>query len=156
MPRKRLSAGPGLAAPAVQPDFDVVIVGAGAAGIAAARRIAVAGRSYVVLEASDRWGGRCFTDMRTFRIPMSAGRVGSTCPMSIPWRSSRSRRGSTSTRYGRASGCGSAAQRARERSGSLASLVRCNRGISDATRGKVDVSCVLAYQARLGIFALLT
>jgi phytoene dehydrogenase-like protein len=79
MPRKRLSAGPGLAAPAVQPDFDVVIVGAGAAGIAAARRIAVAGRSYVVLEASDRWGGRCFTDMRTFRIPMSAGRVGSTC-----------------------------------------------------------------------------
>jgi hypothetical protein len=38
----------------------------------------------------------------------------------------------------------------------LASLVRCNRGISDATRGKVDVSCVLAYQAHLGIFALLT
>src|SRR6202162_2980980 len=65
--------GPVLAAPAVQPDFDVVIVGAGAAGIAAARRIAAAGRRDVVLEASDRWGGRCFTDMRTFRIPYERG-----------------------------------------------------------------------------------
>jgi heterodisulfide reductase subunit A-like polyferredoxin len=45
----------------------------GAAGIAAARRIATAGRSYVVLEASDRWGGRCFTDMRTFGIPYERG-----------------------------------------------------------------------------------
>ena len=42
-------------AAAVRPDFDVMIVGAGAAGIAAARRIAAAGRRYV-LEASDRWG----------------------------------------------------------------------------------------------------
>jgi phytoene dehydrogenase-like protein len=68
-----VAAGPVFAAPAVQPDFDVVIVGAGAAGIAAARRIAGAGRSYVVLEASDRWGGRCFTDMRTFGIPYERG-----------------------------------------------------------------------------------
>jgi phytoene dehydrogenase-like protein len=32
-----------------------------------------AGRSYLVLEASDRWGGRCFTDMRTFGIPYERG-----------------------------------------------------------------------------------
>ena len=67
------AAGPVLAAPAVQPDFDAVIAGAGAAGIAAARRMAAAGRRYVVLEASDRWGGRCFTDVRTFRIPYERG-----------------------------------------------------------------------------------
>ena len=68
-----LAAGPVLAAPAVRPDFDVVIVGAGAAGIAAARRVAAAGRSYVVLEASDRWGGRCLTDVKTFGIPYERG-----------------------------------------------------------------------------------
>lgn len=39
-------------------DFDVVVVGAGAAGLAAARRIAAAGRSCVVLEAAARPGGR--------------------------------------------------------------------------------------------------
>lgn len=39
-------------------DFDVVIVGAGAAGIAAARHVAASGRSHVVLEAASRPGGR--------------------------------------------------------------------------------------------------
>lgn len=39
-------------------DFDVAIVGAGAAGIAAARRVAAAGKTYVVLEAAGRPGGR--------------------------------------------------------------------------------------------------
>src|SRR6516225_8971597 len=68
-----VAAAPALAAPAVHADFDVLIVGAGAAGIAAARRLARAGRRFVVLEASDRWGGRCFTDTRTFRIPYERG-----------------------------------------------------------------------------------
>src|SRR5262245_63309259 len=68
-----VAAAPVSATAAVQPDFDVVIVGAGAAGVAAARRIAAAGRKFVVLEASDRWGGRCFTDMRCFRVPYERG-----------------------------------------------------------------------------------
>jgi monoamine oxidase len=42
--------------------FDVAIVGAGAAGLAAAREIARAGKTFVVLEARDRIGGRAFTD----------------------------------------------------------------------------------------------
>ena len=40
---------------------DVAIVGAGAAGIAAARALAVTGLSYRVLEARDRVGGRTWT-----------------------------------------------------------------------------------------------
>jgi len=40
---------------------DVIVVGAGAAGLAAASRLARAGRSVLVLEARERIGGRCDT-----------------------------------------------------------------------------------------------
>ncbi|WP_371344843.1 flavin monoamine oxidase family protein [Ancylobacter sp. IITR112] len=43
-------------------DVDVVIIGGGAAGIAAARRVAEARRSYVLLEAGPRLGGRARTE----------------------------------------------------------------------------------------------
>ena len=42
-------------------DIDVVIVGGGAAGIGAARRLAKSGRSALLLEASSRLGGRGWT-----------------------------------------------------------------------------------------------
>jgi monoamine oxidase len=42
-------------------DFDVVIVGGGAAGIGAARELAASGRSALLLEASSRLGGRAWT-----------------------------------------------------------------------------------------------
>jgi len=42
-------------------EIDVAIVGAGAAGIAAARTLAGSGLSVLVLEARDRLGGRAFT-----------------------------------------------------------------------------------------------
>jgi monoamine oxidase len=69
-----LLARPALAAPlASAAEFDVVIIGAGAAGIAAARRIAAAGRRYALIEAADRIGGRCITDTRTFGVPFDRG-----------------------------------------------------------------------------------
>src|SRR6516164_6685624 len=52
---------------------DVIIVGAGAAGIAAARRLAAAGRRIVVLEAASEVGGRCVTDNTTFAVPYDRG-----------------------------------------------------------------------------------
>src|SRR5262249_3898862 len=41
-------------------DFDVVVIGAGIAGMAAARSLRAAGRSVRVVEARDRGGGRCY------------------------------------------------------------------------------------------------
>lgn len=52
---------------------DVVIIGAGAAGIAAARRVAAAGLTYALLEASRRPGGRAFTDGALFGRPVDLG-----------------------------------------------------------------------------------
>jgi monoamine oxidase len=48
-------------APALPASIDVAVIGAGAAGIAAARRLMQAGASVVVLEARDRIGGRAHT-----------------------------------------------------------------------------------------------
>ncbi len=52
---------------------DVAIVGAGAAGIAAARRLAAAGKRFALLEASDRVGGRCITDTKLFGVAYDRG-----------------------------------------------------------------------------------
>jgi monoamine oxidase len=69
-----LAAHPAVGAPVpVRSDVDVVIVGAGAAGIAAARRIAAAGRRYVLIEAAGHIGGRCITDTRSFGVPFDRG-----------------------------------------------------------------------------------
>jgi phytoene dehydrogenase-like protein len=68
-----LAACPSRSAISRTSEVDVVIVGAGAAGIAAARHIAEAGRQYTLLEASDHVGGRCVTDIKTFGVPFDRG-----------------------------------------------------------------------------------
>jgi monoamine oxidase len=77
----RRGAAFGLAAAAAFPnviraqtvfDVDVVVVGAGAAGVAAARELRRLGKRALVLEARDRVGGRVYTD-RSLGDPWDAG-----------------------------------------------------------------------------------
>ncbi len=52
---------------------DVVVVGAGAAGLAAARTLQENGLTTLVIEAKNRVGGRAFTDRDSFSIPFDHG-----------------------------------------------------------------------------------
>lgn len=54
-------------------ETDVVVVGAGAAGLAAAGRLQAAGVPFVLLEAKYRVGGRAFTDSATLGVPFDRG-----------------------------------------------------------------------------------
>ena len=54
-------------------EVELVIVGAGAAGLAAARRAGELGLTYVVCEAMNRIGGRAHTESATFGIPWDRG-----------------------------------------------------------------------------------
>ncbi len=62
------SAIQGLAA-----DVDVVIIGAGAAGLGAARQMMAKGKSFKLVEAGNRIGGRAFTDSNKFGVPFDLG-----------------------------------------------------------------------------------
>ena len=63
----------GTALPARAADPDVVIVGAGVAGLAAARSLMAANKNVLVVEARERIGGRAFTDSTTFGFPFDHG-----------------------------------------------------------------------------------
>ena len=54
-------------------DPDVLVIGAGCAGIAAARELAARGRSCVVLEAGPRVGGRAYTESASLGVPFDHG-----------------------------------------------------------------------------------
>lgn len=54
-------------------DPNVVIIGAGAAGIAAAHKLQELGLSYVHVEAASRAGGRAYTETSTFGVPYDHG-----------------------------------------------------------------------------------
>jgi monoamine oxidase len=67
------AAGPLRGAAQSPREPDVVIVGAGSAGIAAAEALLATGRSVVVLEAMGRVGGRAWTDTTSFGQPFDQG-----------------------------------------------------------------------------------
>ncbi len=126
-------------------DVDVIVIGAGAAGIAAGRRIAAANRKVLVLEATAVKGGRCASDT-TFAMPFDRGarwlyssdinpvvKLARGVGMDI-YPVSRGQR----IRIGRRNA------RAGETEDFLATLVRANRAITDAARGRVDMSCATA------------
>jgi len=53
-------------------DFDVVVAGAGSAGLAAGKRLAASGLSFIILEARDRIGGRAQTRVAN-GVPLDLG-----------------------------------------------------------------------------------
>jgi monoamine oxidase len=127
-------------------EADVVVIGAGAAGIAAARRILAANRKVIVIEASNQLGGRCMTDSSTFEVPFERGarwlhnpdtnqiiKLARAAGLEIVTAPSGQK-----IRIGRRNA------RAGETEDFLATLVKANRAIDDASRGKVDVSCASA------------
>ncbi|MTI09692.1 flavin monoamine oxidase family protein [Curvivirga aplysinae] len=68
-----LMAAPLILGTSIAQDVDVVIVGAGAAGISAAKELQKQGLTFVVLEAANRIGGRVHTDTSIFGVPFDMG-----------------------------------------------------------------------------------
>ena len=54
-------------------DPDVVIIGAGSAGLSAARTLIAQGKSVVIVEGAGRIGGRAYTESDTFGVPYDHG-----------------------------------------------------------------------------------
>lgn len=52
---------------------DIVVIGAGAAGLSAAKTLQTQGFDVLALEADDHVGGRCITDASTFATPFDRG-----------------------------------------------------------------------------------
>ena len=163
--REFLSASAALAvAPALRADAwgaplpreaDIVVIGAGAAGIAAARRIKAANRKVIVVEATGQIGGRCLTDTATFDVPFDRGARWMHNPDASPL--VKLARGAGLDVYpaplGQKIRVGRRNARAGEIEYFLAALMRANRAIDDAARGKADVSCASALPKDLGDWA---
>jgi monoamine oxidase len=149
-----LLGGRGWAAPLPR-EADIVVIGAGAAGIAAARRIQAANRKVIVLEAASQIGGRCITDTTTFDAPFDRGarwiHNPDTNPMIKLARGAGMDIGPAP--LGQKIRVGRRNARAGEVEELLATLVRSNRAIDDASRGKADVSCASALPKDLGDWA---
>jgi len=135
-------------------EADIVVIGAGAAGIAAARRVVAANRKVVVLEAANQIGGRCITDSTTLDVPFDRGarwihnpetnpmiRLARTAGLDIMPAPSGQK-----IRIGRRNA------RPSETEEFLAALVKANRAIDDAAR-KADVSCASVMPKELGPWA---
>jgi monoamine oxidase len=141
-----------LGAVAASGETDVAIVGAGAAGIAAARKVAAAGRRFVLIEASDHVGGRCVTENRTFGVPYDRGAHWVHMPDINPVAKLSSRTGLEV--YAAPPGQKLRMLKRNAREGEmedyLAAIVKANRAIQDAARGKADVSCAQVLPKDLG------
>ena len=66
-------AAPRIVRAQVSSNPDVVVIGAGAAGLAATRVLAERGLDVTLIEASSRIGGRAYTETTTFGVPYDHG-----------------------------------------------------------------------------------
>jgi len=141
-----LVAAPALAAKSSGAEVDVVIVGAGAAGIAAARRVAAANRSFRLFEAGDRIGGRCVTDTKIFGAPYDLGAHWIHNPDSNPLAAAAAKSGLDVYPAPRAQTLRVGARSARdsELENFLATQLRSHRAMADASKAKADMPAVRA------------
>src|SRR5438045_4125530 len=153
-----LAVAPAFAAPAsgasLPREADIVVIGAGAAGIAAARRIQAANRKVIVVEAASQVGGRCQTDASTFEVPFDRGARWMHNPETNPMIKLARPAGLeiTTAPSGQKIRIGRRNARAGETEQFLAALVRANRAIDDAAR-RFDVSCASVLPKDLGDWA---
>jgi monoamine oxidase len=135
-------------------DADIVVIGAGAAGIAAARRIMSANRKVIVVEAASQVGGRCMTDVTSFAAPFDRGARWMHNPdsNSIIWLARAAGLEIATAATGQKVRIGRRNARAGEIEDFLATLVRANRALDDAAR-KLDGSCAAALPNDLGDWA---
>src|SRR5947209_1216824 len=135
-------------------EADIVVIGAGAAGIAAARRIMAANRKVILVEAASQIGGRCQTDASTFEVPFDRGARWMHNPETNPMiRLARSVGLDIVTApAGQKIRIGRRYARPGETEEFLAALVRANRAIDDASR-KADIACAAAMPKDLGDWA---
>jgi monoamine oxidase len=147
------SAAPALAQQRSTPrlDADVIIVGAGAAGIAAARRLVAAGRRVTIVEAAGEVGGRCVTDTRIFGVPYDRGAHWIHMPDINPVAKLATQTGLDiyPAPPGQRVRVGRRFARESEMEDFLATQVRATTAIADATR-KGDVACSQALPKDLG------
>ncbi|MBO0758682.1 MAG: FAD-dependent oxidoreductase, partial [Bradyrhizobiaceae bacterium] len=141
-----VAATPALGALRPSDRLDVAVIGAGAAGIAAGRRFAAAKRSFVIVEAVDRVGGRCLTDTEIFGVPYDLGAHWIHMPDLNPVSKLAASTGLNvySAPPGERVRIGRRYARPGEMEDFLSALVRSNRAISEQARGKVDVPCAQA------------
>ncbi len=136
-------------------EADIVVIGAGAAGISAARRVMAANRRVIVLEASSQIGGRCLTDTATFGVPCDRGARWMHNPETSPM--IKLARGAgldlVTAPIGQKIRIGRRNSRAGETEEFLAAMVRANRAIDEASRGKADVACASVLPKDLGDWA---
>jgi monoamine oxidase len=135
-------------------EADIVVIGAGAAGIAAARRIQAANRKVIVVEAAGQTGGRCLTDSSTFGVPFDRGARWLHNPDTNPMIKLARDAGLdiSAAPMGQKIRIGRRYARAGETEEFLAALVRANRAIDDASR-KADMACAAALPKDLGDWA---
>src|SRR5882724_3485505 len=135
-------------------EADIVVIGAGAAGIAAARRIMAANRKVIVVEALSQIGGRCQTDISSFDVPFDRGARWMHNPETNPMIKLARAAGLeiTTAPSGQRIRIGRRNARPGETEEFLAALVRANRAIDEASR-KSDVSCASVLPKDLGDWA---
>ncbi len=135
-----LAAAPALGQVPASGVVDVVVVGAGAAGIAAALRIAAAKRRFVLIEARAAIGGRCVTDSKTFGVPFDRGAHWIYAPDNNPLFRLVSGFDLYPAPRGQTVRVGPRRARDNELENFLAALVRANRALAEADRTRSDVA----------------